>query len=30
LPGNTNPYQTLDCAAGALRGIACVLPSEPN
>ena len=30
LPGNTNPYQALDCAAGALRGIACVLPSESN
>ena len=30
LPGNTNPYQTLDCPAGALRGIACVLPSESN
>jgi len=30
LPGNTNPYQTLDCSAGALRGIACVLPSESN
>jgi hypothetical protein len=29
LPGNSNPYQTLDCPAGALRGIACVLPSEP-
>ena len=26
LPGNTNPYESLDCSAGALRGIACVLP----
>ena len=30
LAGNTNPYQTLDCSAGALRGIACVLPAESN
>lgn len=30
LPGNTNPYQSLDCAASALRGIACVLPSASN
>jgi hypothetical protein len=26
LPGNSNPYEALDCGAGALRGIACVLP----
>ena len=24
LPGNTNPYESIDCAAGALRGIACL------
>ena len=24
LPGNTNPYEAIDCAAGALRGIACL------
>jgi hypothetical protein len=27
LPGNTNPYETLECSRGALRGIACVLPN---
>ena len=27
LPGNTNPYQTLDCSTSALRGVACILPS---
>jgi hypothetical protein len=27
LPGNTNPYETLECSQGALRGIACVLPN---
>jgi hypothetical protein len=24
LPGNTNPYESIDCAAGALRGIPCL------
>ena len=24
LPGNTNPYESIDCAAGAIRGIACL------
>jgi hypothetical protein len=28
LEGNTNPYQTLDCAAGATRGIACLYPGS--
>jgi hypothetical protein len=27
LAGNTNPYESLDCGAGALQGIACVLPA---
>ena len=31
LPGNTNPYEAIDCAAGALRGIACLsAPAASN
>ena len=30
LEGNTNPYESLDCGAGALQGIACVLPAGAN
>ena len=30
LPGNTNPYESIDCAAAALRGIACLnTPAGP-
>jgi hypothetical protein len=30
LPGNTNPYESIDCAAGAIRGIACLkAPAGP-
>jgi hypothetical protein len=30
LPGNTNPYESIDCAAGALRGIACLERAGSN
>jgi hypothetical protein len=30
LPGNTNPYEAIDCAAGALRGIACLSAPSSN
>ena len=29
LPGNTNPYESIDCSAGALRGIACLSAPGP-
>jgi len=29
LLGNTNPYESIDCAAGALRGIACLSAPGP-
>jgi hypothetical protein len=30
LPGNTNPYESIDCAAGAIRGIACLNAPAAN
>jgi hypothetical protein len=30
LPGNTSPYESIDCATGALRGIACLSAPGAN
>ena len=30
LPGNTNPYESINCAEGALRGIACLNAQASN